>query len=448
MRAVIIGAGKIGYNIAETLSQEGHDVFVIEKDEERQQVVEENLDVQALLGNGADSRLLESIEIEKSDLLIAVTENDELNMLSCMLAGQYGVKKTVARVRKPEYDRNNKLSSNPALNVDLLINPERVAAAEIAKIISVPEAVDVNYYAKGKITLLELRIEKGNPVINCALKEIHGQHHFLVAAILREDTLIIPRGDDQILLGDRVLLIGRTDQMREIENYLGFHRQTIHSVMLVGGSRVAFYLTQLLEKRGLEVKIIEKDYKHCKFLAGQLNEAIILNGDGSDIDLLQDEGVQESDLFVALTEDDKLNILVSLMAKRLGAGRTIAQVRRSDYLPLIEAVGIDVAISPRLLTAEAVLRFVRNSEFLSINVLEKGSAEVYEIIVNSRMKRLINRPIKELGLPKGILIGARFRNNDAVIPSGSDVLLPGDRIIIFAAAATVRKVEYFLRLEV
>ncbi len=153
MRAVIIGAGKIGYNIAETLSQEGHDVFVIEKDEERQQVVEENLDVQALLGNGADSRLLESIEIEKADLLIAVTENDELNMLSCMLAGQYGVKKTVARVRKPEYNRNNKLSSNPALNVDLLINPERVAAAEIAKIISVPEAVDVNYYAKGKITL-------------------------------------------------------------------------------------------------------------------------------------------------------------------------------------------------------------------------------------------------------------------------------------------------------
>ena len=448
MRAVIIGAGKIGYNIAETLSQEGHDVFVIEKDEERQQVVEENLDVQALLGNGADSRLLESIEIEKADLLIAVTENDELNMLSCMLAGQYGVKKTVARVRKPEYNRNNKLSSNPALNVDLLINPERVAAAEIAKIISVPEAVDVNYYAKGKITLLELRIEKGNPVVNCALKEIHGQYHFLVAAILREDTLIIPRGDDQILLGDRVFLIGRTDQMREIEKYLGFHRQTIHSVMLVGGSRVAFYLTQLLEKRGLEVKIIEKDYKHCKFLAGQLNEAIILNGDGSDIDLLQDEGVQESDLFVALTEDDKLNILVSLMAKRLGAGRTIAQVRRSDYLPLIEAVGIDVAISPRLLTAEAVLRFVRNSEFLSINVLEKGSAEVYEIIVNSRMKRLINRPIKELGLPKGILIGARFRNNDAVIPSGSDVLLPGDRIIIFAAAATVRKVEYFLRLEV
>lgn len=448
MRAVIIGAGKIGYNIAETLSQEGHDVFVIEKDEERQQVVEENLDVQALLGNGADSRLLESIEIEKADLLIAVTENDELNMLSCMLAGQYGVKKTVARVRKPEYNRNNKLSSNPALNVDLLINPERVAAAEIAKIISVPEAVDVNYYAKGKITLLELRIEKGNPVVNCALKEIHGQYHFLVAAILREDTLIIPRGDDQILLGDRVFLIGRTDQMREIENYLGFHRQTIHSVMLVGGSRVAFYLTQLLEKRGLEVKIIEKDYKHCKFLAGQLNEAIILNGDGSDIDLLQDEGVQESDLFVALTEDDKLNILVSLMAKRLGAGRTIAQVRRSDYLPLIEAVGIDVAISPRLLTAEAVLRFVRNSEFLSISVLEKGSAEVYEIIVNSRMKRLINRPIKELGLPKGILIGARFRNNDAVIPSGSDVLLPGDRIIIFAAAATVRKVEYFLRLEV
>ncbi len=447
MRAVIIGAGKIGYNIAETLSNEGHDVFVIEKDEERKQIVEENLDVQVMLGNGADSRLLESIDIESADLLIGVTENDELNMMACMLAGQYGVKKTVARVRKPEYDRNNKLASNPALNIDLMINPERVAAAEIAKIISVPEAVDVNYYAKGKITLLELQIETSNPSVNMALKDLRGKQQFLVAAIYRDDNLIIPRGDDKILAGDRIFLIGRTDQMREVEKVLGFQRRTIRSVMLMGGSRVAFYLAQLLEKRGLEVKIIEKDYKHCKHLAGQLDEAIILNGDGSDIDLLQDEGVQDTDLFVALTEDDKLNILVSLMAKRLGAKKIIAQVRRSDYLPLIEAVGIDIAISPRLLTAEAVLRFVRNSEFLSLSVLEKGSAEVYEFILNAHMKRMINKPIKDLGLPKGVLIGAMFRNNDAVIPSGNDVLMPGDRIIIFAAAAAVRKVEYFLRQE-
>lgn len=445
MKAIIIGAGKIGFNIAETLSREGHDVYVVEKDEERQQVVADNLDVQAVLGNGADSELLESIGIEHADLLVAVTESDELNLLACMLAGQYGVEKTVARVRKPEYDRNNRLMQNPALNVDLIINPERVAAAEIAKIITVPEAVDVNYYAKGKIMLLELLIEEGNPVIGKALKDIHGDYHFLVAAILREDNLIIPRGADVLRAEDRVFIIGRTDQMREIESYLGVQRRTAHSVMMLGGSRVAFYLAQLLEKRGLEVKIIEKDYKHCKVLAGELDEAIILNGDGSDIDLLQDEGVQDTDLFIALTEDDRLNILVSLMAKRLGAQKTIAQVRRSDYLPLIEAVGIDIAISPRLLTAEAVLRFVRNSEFLSISVLEHGSAEVYEIIVTEQMKRMLHKPIHALGLPKGILIGALFRNNDAIIPSGNDELEPGDRIIIFVAASMVRKVEYFLR---
>ena len=445
MKAIIIGAGKIGFNIAETLSQEGHDVYVIEKVEERQQIVAENLDVQAVLGNGADSKLLESIGIETADLLIAVTESDELNLLSCMLAGQYGVEKTVARVRKQEYDHTNKLMQNPALNVDLVINPERVAAAEIAKIITVPEAVDVNYYANGKIMLLELLIEADNPVIGHALKDIHGEHHFLFAAILRQDELIIPRGDDVLLEEDRIFLIGRTDQMREIEKYLGFRRRTVHSIMLLGGSRVAFYLAQQLEKRGLEVKIIEKDYKHCKLLAGELEEAIILNGDGSDIDLLQDEGVQDTDLFVALTEDDRLNILVSLMAKRLGAKKTIAQVRRSDYLPLIEAVGIDIAISPRLLTAEAVLRFVRNSEFLSISVLEQGSAEVYEIILTEHMKRMIHQPIRALGLPKGILIGAVFRDNDAIIPSGNDILQPGDRIIIFAAASMVRKVEHFLK---
>lgn len=296
--------------------------------------------------------------------------------------------------------------------------------------------------------LLELEIDAKNPIVNRALKDIRGTYHFLVAAILREENLIIPRGDDQILTGDRIFLIGRTDQMREIEKTLGFYRRSVHTVMLVGGSRVAFYLAQLLEKRGLEVKIIEKNYKHCKHLAGLLNEAIILNGDGSDIDLLQDEGVQDTDLFVALTEDDKLNILVSLMAKRLGAEKTIAQVRRSDYMPLIEAVGIDIAISPRLLTAEAVLRFVRNSEFLSINVLEQGSAEVYEIILSAQMKRLINQPIRALGLPKGILIGALFRNNDAIIPSGDDVLMAGDRVILFVAASAVRKVEYYLRPEV
>ena len=368
MKAIIIGAGKIGFNIAQTLSQEGHDVYVVEKDEERQQVVAENLDVQAVLGNGADSALLESIDIEHADLLVSVTESDELNLLACMLAGQYGVEKTVARVRKPEYDHNNKLMQNPALNVDLVINPERVAAAEIAKIITVPEAVDVNYYAKGKIMLLELLIEEGNPVIGQALKDIHGEYHFLVAAILRGEDLIIPRGDDLILEDDRVFIIGRTDQMREIEKYLGFQRRTVHSVMMLGGSRVAFYLAQLLEKRGLEVKIIEKNYKPCKVLAGELDEAIILNGDGSDIDLLQDEGVQDTDLFIALTEDDRLNILISLMAKRLGAKKTIAQVRRSDYLPLIEAVGIDIASMPE--SSSYMANYMRCSFWCGTKIFE------------------------------------------------------------------------------
>lgn len=445
MKAIIVGAGKIGYNIAETLSNEGHDVYVIEKDEERRQIVEENLDVRTVLGNGADSRVLDSIDTKNADLFISVTESDELNMLACMLAGQYQVAKTVARVKSPEYDKHNKLSLDPALNIDLMINPERVAAAEISKIISIPEAKDVNYYANGKIVLLELEIEAKSPILNMALKEIDAPYHFLVAAIMRDGNLIIPRGDDTIRLGDRIFLIGRTDQMREIEKALGFVRKTIRSVMMVGGGSVAFYLAQLLEKRGIEVKIIEKDYKECKRLAGVLEEAIILNGDGSDIDMLQDEGIRDIDLFVTLTDDDRLNILVALMAKRLGAGSAIAQVRRSDYLPLIETVGIDAAISPRVLTAEAVLRFVRNSEFLSISVLEQGSAEVYEVIVNQQMSKLVNKKIRDIGFPKGILIGAMFRDNDAIIPSGNDELLPGDRIILFAAANTVRKVEAFLR---
>ncbi|MBR6755799.1 MAG: Trk system potassium transporter TrkA [Peptococcaceae bacterium] len=451
MRAIIIGAGKIGYNIAETLSLEGHDVFIVERDEERKKIVDENLDVQAILGNGADSKLLESIEIEKADLLIAVTENDELNMLSCMLAGQYGVNKTVARVRNPDYDKDNKLATNPALNIDLMINPERVAANEIAKIIAIPEAVDVNYFAKGKIMMLELQIEADNPIVNKILRDIqimHNDYHFLVAAISRKEEIIIPRGDDMILAGDRIFIIGRTDQMRSIEKGLGFTRKKVNSIMIVGGSRVAFYLAQLLEKKGLEVKIIEKDYKHCRVLATDLDEAIILNGDGSDIDLLQDEGVANADLFITLTEDDKLNVLVALMAKRLNAKKTIAQVRRSDYLPLLEAVGIDVTFSPRLLAAEAVLKFLRSQDFLSISVLEQGSAEVYEILIQERMKRLINKKLRDLKFPRGMLIVAILRDNDVIIPSGEDELLVGDRIIIFTVAELIHRVEHILRLEV
>lgn len=441
MRTVIIGAGKVGYNLAQMLSGENHDVFVIEMDEDRAAIVEENLDVQVIIGNGASYAILKRVEIATVDLVVAVTESDELNMLACMLAKQEGVKRTVARVRNPEYANDTKLTHNPALNIDLLINPEQVTASEIAKLIAIPEAISVNFYGHGKIQLLELKVEATNMVVKKQLKDIRGKVHFLIAAILRNDHIIIPGGNDMILAGDVLFVMAKTKEMPDVERVLGFHRQVSKTVMLLGGSRIAFYLAKMLEHKGLEVKIVEKDYKHCKRLATTLDSTIILNGDGSDIDLLQDEGISRTDALIALTEDDKLNVLVCLLAKQLGAKKTIAQIRRSDYVPLIETVGIDVAISPRLLTAEAILKFVRKGEYLSISLLEKGNAEVYEVVISEKMVKLVNKMIQDIPFPKGAIIGAIFRNDEVIIPSGKDILLAEDRVTIFATAKTINKVE-------
>lgn len=441
VRSTIIGAGKVGYNIAEILSKEGHDVIVVERDEERGKIVEENLDVQVLIGNGASAKILEQMDIKNVDLLVAVTEMDELNMLSCMLAKQNGVDRTVARVRDPDYANDLSLAHNPALGIDLLINPEQVAAMEIAKLIKVLEAANVNFFAGGMMQMLELKVGGDNKCLNKALKDIRGEYHFLVAAIIRKDKVIIPHGDDILMVDDNIFVVARTDEMQDVERILGFERKSAHSVMLLGGSRIAFYLAKFLEGTGLEVKIIEKDYNHCKRLATLLDEAIILHGDGSDIDLLRDEGISGTDVLVALTDDDKLNLLVSLLAKRLGAGKTISQIRRSDYVPLIETVGIDVAISPRLLTAEAILKFVRKGNFLSISILEKGYAEVYEVVITNTMRKLVNKEIQQINFPKGSIVTAIFRQGVVIIPSGRDKLLAEDRITIFAAAHVVSKVE-------
>ena len=425
MRTAIIGAGKVGYNIAQVLSKEGHDVIVIEHDEDRGKIVEENLDVQVLVGNGASAKIFAQMDIEHIDLLVAVTEFDELNMLSCMLAKQHGVMRTVARVRDPDYADDVQLAKNPLLGIDLLINPEKVAAKEIMKLIKIPEALNVNYFAGGMMQMLELMVQPDNKMVGKALKDIRGRSRFLIVAIIRREQVIIPRGDDKLKTGDRLFVMAETDNMKTIERSLGFEREMAHSVMILGGSRIGFYLATLLEGSGLEVKIVEKDYAHCRKLAALLDETIILHGDGSDVDLLQEEGIKDTDVLVALTEDDKLNLLVSLLAKRLGAGKTIAQIRRSDYVPLIEAI----------------LQFVRKGNFLSIAILEQGHAEVYEVVITPQMSKLVNKEIKQINFPKGSIIAAIFRQGRAIIPGGQDILMAGDRITIFAAAHVANKIE-------
>ncbi len=442
MRIIIIGAGKVGYNIGQILSNESHDVVIIEKNEERYKLIQENLDVQAINGNGANSEILEEADVRNADLLIAVTEYDELNMIACILAREYGVPKTIARVRNPEYADNNLLTKNPILGIDLIINPEKVTAREISQLIDVPEALDVEYYADEKIQLLELVIPENAPIVNKHLKDLNIPYRFIIVALLRKEKMIIPRGNDIIKENDIIFLLAKTADMVHIEKFMGKERTKTKNVMILGGGRIGYYLAKILETKKMGVKIIEKDLQRCRELSKKLDSTLVLHGDGSDIDLLKEEGAGEVDAFVALTEDDKLNLLVSLLAKHLGVKKTIAQIRRSDYVPLMERIGIDVAVSPRLLTASAILKFIRKGRIISISLINGDKAEMIELVVPDKSK-IVNKHLRDLSFPEGAIIGSIYRGDDVFIPSGNDYIVPGDRVVVFALPKAVHKVETF-----
>ena len=446
MRAIIIGAGKIGYHVAHVLAREDHDVILIESNEERVHALEDTLDIQVMVGSGTSYQVLEQAGIKEADLLVAVTEIDEVNMISCMLAKQYGVEKTVARVRNPEYVVEGERKSGAFADIDLVINPEMVTAKEIAKLIEVPEALDVVYYANGKVQLLELEITKDAPIVGVKLQDMKMNFSFLIVAILRNGKMLIPRGSDQILANDIIFVLAKTKEMVKVERLLGTERLKAERVMVLGADLTGLNLAKMLEEQKVNVKIIEKQHKRCVEVAQQLQNTIVLHGDGTDMDLLKSEGAAETDVFVCLTDDDKLNLLVGLLAKHLGAKRAIAQVRRSDYIDLMENVGIDAGISPRLLTANAILRFIKRGRgVLSITLLCEEKAEMLEVVLSEDSK-VVNQKIREINFPGGAIIGSICRKNNVTIATGNDCLKAGDMITVFALPHALRKVEQYLNI--
>lgn len=444
MRVMIIGAGKVGFSIAELLSTEHHDVLVVEASQERARIVNEKLDVQVVWGNGASPALQKDLDIGSYQLLVALTDSDEVNMLACMLAKQAGVQRTVARVRRVDYATDPSLRENPALDIDLFINPEQVTALAILNHIRVPEALTINHFDDKQAQMLELYIPADNHLVGKAIREIDSRHPFLILAITRDDRMIIPNGDDAVLTHDHLFIIARTDQMGEVEADLGFRRKKVEQVFILGGGRLGRYLAEYLEPTDIFVKILEKDYARCEFLASHLDSTIVLNGDVADVDLLQEEGIADMDVIVGATEDDKLNVLSCLLGSSLGAKKTIAQIRRSDYLPLIESVGIDAAVSPRDLTSEAILRFVRKGQLHSVAIVGTGQAEVIDFTVTADHHHLINKSLADLPFPKGVIVSAILREGRVLIPGGKDVLLEGDRVSIFVMKGQLKKLERML----
>ncbi|QGT99326.1 Trk potassium uptake system protein TrkA [Candidatus Syntrophocurvum alkaliphilum] len=441
MKSIIIGAGKVGFSIAQLLSSEDHDVVIIEHDEDRIEILDELLDVKVIKGSGSSWSTLEAAGVKKASMVVAVTEIDEVNMISCLLAKQYGVETTIARVRNPEYTETPHFSPEALLGIDLIINPERVTAMEIAKIIRVPEALNVDYYADNKVQLVELVVDENSPIAGTKLKFLETTHYVIVS-IIRKHRMLVPTGEDIIYAGDHIYVMAKTKEMPQVIKALGIKRKKIENITILGGGRTGWYLAHILEKQKVPVntKIIEKNYKKAQNIAGRLEKTLVIYGDGSDLQLLESENIGKSDLLIAVTSDDKINLLSSLIGKNLGVKKTISQIKRTDVMPLVEQVGIDIILSPRILTAGAILKYTRQGDIISVTVLGEDRAEMIELIAQPK-SIAVNKPLKKLRFPNGSVVGAIVRGDSVIVPTGDSIIEPYDQLMMFTLPKSVHKVE-------
>ena len=437
MRIVVAGAGKLGYSVAELLADDEFDVVVIENDPKRKDVVQNSLDVLVIEGNACSPTTFRDPDIRNADVLIACTDSDEVNMITCMMAKNNGIKHTVARIRNVDYAINSPEMLNNEMKIDLILNPERITAAEIDHILMTPSVLNVDDFADGKVRMFEAKLKENSPYANIPLKNLKIPNDILVAMLFRKHKMIIPRGNDILLPGDNVYFVGKQEAILQFEKNFTNTYEKLEKALIIGAGRTGRFLAPMLEKQGLMVKVIEKNKERCQMLASMLEKGLVLCGDGTDIDLLTEEGVSEADVVVCITEDDKLNLLLALLAKHLGAKKTIVRVARNEYIELMEKVGVDVVLSSRLLSAGEVLRFVRKGGIVSVSLLEGAQAEALEIIVAAGSE-VEGKALRNITLPQECLVCAIVHKNEAIIPNGDTVLHANDRIILFAKSELVK----------
>ncbi len=440
MYFLIVGAGEVGLHIAEFLAQEGQKVALIDRDQTRLAEAAEGIDALTIPGNGASKRVLLEAGVDEADMLIAVTDSDEVNMIACMAGKRVGVPLTVARIRNTDYLDSTAEVSAEFTGIDYVIQPEAAVAEEVGKLADAPGALEVEVFAGGQATMIEVKIAPESPSAGKPIAEMQLPRQALVTGVLSGDTIVIPRGSTVLEPGDRVFLAGQPHAVREAAGMLCLKTRVVKKAMLLGCGNLGLLIARELESRGIRLTVFEKDPERAFVAASELGKALVLHDEGIKQDVLVAEGVGETDLFIAATGDDRLNILASLQAKRLGADRTIAVVERAQFSEIVEAAGVDVAISPRRLTASAVLRLVRAGKVVSAALLDKSAGEVLEISIPDNCP-IVGVPLRETRFPAGAILGALKRPSGVEVARGDTVPAPGDIAIVFAATDAIGQVE-------
>jgi len=443
MRIMIIGAGQVGRHLSRKFSAEGQDVVLIDRNETRLRRLERELNILAVHGSGASVRVLEDAGIDNTELFIAVTDSDEVNLVACLLSKKYNVKKRVARVRNEDFLSPDAPLNEKALGIDMLISPDRAMTDEIMQLITVSEAFDTAEFADGQVSLLGYIISENNPCVGLSLQKLKqqkGSYRYVVAAIIRNEITIIPGGDDRIEIGDKVYLMVRKQDIAEVENMFNLASRLPDLVFIIGGGTIGFNVAKRMEALGINVRLVEEDADHCEFLTENLESTLVLNFDGLEANVLLEEGIDKADLIITVTDSDASNILASLLAKHHGAKKCITKINR--FIPLLGKLGIDVALSPREVAADMILRYVRRGSIVSVTTIMGSDAEVIELKVPTRPK-FKDAPLKSLLFPKGAIVGAIVRDKQIFIPSGETTLQPDDNLIIFFTKEAIHHVEAF-----
>ncbi len=434
MRAIIIGAGKFGYRLAEALDKRSIDITLIDHNEKAIERINDHLDVMTVLGSGTDFEMLRSLDIPNQDMVISVTSSDETNTLICSMAKKLGATRTIARIRNPEYTQQTDFFKNE-MGIDYIVNPDLATASEIIRYLLKHQRINLSATIKNAMSLVDVSAEQlqefiGKPI---STLEIEGM---MVAAVSRNGEVLIPDQFTELKELDTLYIIGRRNTLNRLGDHYDYYgerqnKNEIRNVMVLGGGKTGYYLTQRLLKYGLSVTIIEVDKIRSKVLADEFPGALIINGDGTDINLLQEENIENMDAFVSVTGYDEQNLLIALLAKQSSVRNVVAKISRSNYAPLVDRLPIDCAFNPISIAIGNIIRFIHNNESLLPSLTLDGNTEITELVVDSTTI-ILGHKLSEIPLPKGIHAGAVIRGKEFMRPQKTIEMVEGDRLILFS----------------
>ena len=443
MKILIVGAGAVGFNLARQLSKEGYDISVVERDQEHVKRITEKMDVFVVSGSASSPAVLEEAGIKNADMVLAVTNSDEINMVVCTLAQCYGVKTKIARIRNPEFTDELSILHQNEFHIDYVVNPERITINSILNIIGTPGAIYVADFTEGDILLRGFNVPDDAPIVGkklSELKEVGSSDSFLIVAIQRSDEMVIPTGETKLMPRDNIFVLVAREALPYFLPMVNRRADEVEKVIIYGVNRASLELAKKLEEQKIGVTIIEPDKEKTQQAATALDKTVVLQGSVLDIDLLKDASIDTADFFVAVSESEQTNILSSLLAKKLGAKKAIVLTVDPAFIPIINSLGMDIVINPRLITVGSILQHIRRGHTLSVVKFQHSEAEAMELIAEEDSK-IVGKPLRNITFPQGSILGAIVREGVMQIPTGNTTIKPGESVIVFALPNAIEKVQ-------